>query len=99
MEHPDKLEVVTEVDDNDGEDDDELISDEADSNEDELLQRFNKMTFVVATRKLDDAQTVPANVEPEGLGVDRHDGAEVEVGGQVALVKADGHRGASAPKI
>jgi len=53
LEHPDKLEVVTEVEDNDGEDDEELTGDEADSNEDELLQRFNKMTFVVATRKLE----------------------------------------------
>jgi hypothetical protein len=53
LEHPDKLEVVTEVEESDGEDDDDLISDEADSNEDELLQRFNKMTFVVATRKLE----------------------------------------------
>lgn len=53
LEHPDKLEVVTEVEENDGEDDDELTGDEADSNEDELMQVFNKMTFVVATRKLE----------------------------------------------
>jgi hypothetical protein len=53
LEHPDKLEVVTEVEEDDGDSDDDLISDEADSNEDELLQRFNKMTFVVATRKLE----------------------------------------------
>jgi hypothetical protein len=53
LEHPDKLEVVTEVEEVDGDNDDDLISDEADSNEDELLQRFNKMTFVVATRKLE----------------------------------------------
>jgi len=53
LEHPDKLEVVTEVEENAGEDDDELTGDEADSNEDELLQVFNKMTFVVATRKLE----------------------------------------------
>jgi hypothetical protein len=53
LEHPDKLEVVTEVEEDDGDNDDDLISDEADSNEDELLQRFNKMTFVVATRKLE----------------------------------------------
>jgi hypothetical protein len=31
LEHPDKLEVVTEVEEADGEDDDDLISDEADS--------------------------------------------------------------------
>ena len=33
--------------------DGELIGDETDSTEDELLKRFNKMTFVVATRKLE----------------------------------------------
>lgn len=54
LEHPDNLEVVTEVNEDDGDDDqDDLIGDEADSTEDELLQRFNKMTFVVATRKLE----------------------------------------------
>jgi len=53
LEHPEKLEVVTEVNEDDGEDDDELIGDEADSSEDELMQRFNKMTFVVATKKLE----------------------------------------------
>jgi len=53
LEHPEKLEVVTEVEEEDGEDDDDLISDEADSSEDELMQRFNKMTFVVGTRKLE----------------------------------------------
>lgn len=58
LEHPDQLAVVTEVEENgDGEDDvdddSELIGDETDSTEDELLKRFNKMTFVVATRKLE----------------------------------------------
>jgi hypothetical protein len=55
LEHPDKLAVVTEVDE-DGEDDDDdfdLIEDEADSSEDELQKRFNRMTFVVTTRKLE----------------------------------------------
>src|SRR5881409_1607418 len=32
---------------------DELIDDEADSNEDELQKRFDRMTFVVATKKLE----------------------------------------------
>jgi len=45
--------VVTEVNEQDGDDDDDLIEDEADSTEDELQQRFNKMTFVVATAKLE----------------------------------------------
>jgi hypothetical protein len=52
LEHPEQLEVVTEV--NEEEDDDEdLIEDEIDSNDDELQRRFDKMTFVVATRKLE----------------------------------------------
>jgi hypothetical protein len=44
--------VVTEVNE-DEEDDDDLIEDEADSSEDELQRRFNRMTFVVTTRKLE----------------------------------------------
>jgi hypothetical protein len=53
--HPDELAVVTEVDE-DGQDDDEdddVEGDEADSSEDELQQRFNRMTFVVATKNLE----------------------------------------------
>ena len=58
LEHPHQLAVITEVEENgdDGEDvDDEedIVGDEADSTEDELQKRFNKMTFVVATRKLE----------------------------------------------
>ncbi|MBQ6655821.1 MAG: DUF262 domain-containing protein [Ottowia sp.] len=57
LEHPEQLAVVTEVeensDDSEGEEDGELNSDEADANEDELLKRFNKMTFVVATKALE----------------------------------------------
>ena len=54
LNHPDQLAVVTEVneDGDDEEEDDELIDDEADSTEDELQKRFDRMTFVVATRKL-----------------------------------------------
>lgn len=55
LEHPEGLAVVTEVNE-DGDDDDEeddLIDDEADSSEDELQKRFDRMTFVVATRKLE----------------------------------------------
>jgi hypothetical protein len=53
LEHPDHLAVVTEV--NEDADDDEENPDEedADANEDELQKRFNKMVFVVATRKLE----------------------------------------------
>ena len=50
LQHPDELAVVTEVNEND--DDDDLSEDEVDSTEDELQRRFDKMTFVVATRKL-----------------------------------------------
>lgn len=55
LDHPDHLEVVTEVHENgDDEDDaDDLIDDETDSSEDELQRRFDRMTFVVATRKLE----------------------------------------------
>lgn len=55
LEHPEQLAVVTEVNE-DGDDEDEdidLIEDEADSTEDELQKRFDRMTFVVATRKLE----------------------------------------------
>src|SRR2546426_3886795 len=51
LEHPDELAVVTEVNEND--DDDDRNEDEVDSTEDELQRRFDKMTFVVATRKLE----------------------------------------------
>jgi hypothetical protein len=51
LKHPDELAVVTEVNEND--DDDDLSEDEVDSTEDELQRRFDKMTFVVATRKLE----------------------------------------------
>lgn len=53
LEHPDHLAVVTEV--NEDSDDDEENPDEedADASEDELQKRFNKMVFVVATKKLE----------------------------------------------
>lgn len=55
LDHPDQLALVTEVneDGDEEEEDDELIDDEADSSEDELQKRFDRMTFVVATRKLE----------------------------------------------
>jgi hypothetical protein len=63
LEHPDALTFVSEVDDNNtdidndslefGEDGEEPIAEEADATEDELQKRFNKMTFVVGTRKLE----------------------------------------------
>lgn len=57
LEHPDQLSVVTEVSEDGGDDDsaDDVDSegDEADSSEDELLRRFERMTFVVSTSKLE----------------------------------------------
>lgn len=63
LEHPDQLSVITEVDDNttdaieangDGSDEEEEPTDEeADASEDELQKRFDRMTFVVSTRKLE----------------------------------------------
>lgn len=50
LEHPEKREVVTEVEEN--AEDDVVEADEADSTDDELQRRFDKMTFVVATNKL-----------------------------------------------
>lgn len=53
LEHPEKLAFVTEVDEDNDEDEDAPDADAEDSTEDELLQRFNSMTFVVSTRKLE----------------------------------------------
>ena len=55
LDHPNQLTLVTEVneDGDDEDDDDDLIDDEADSSEDELQKRFDRMTFVVGTRKLE----------------------------------------------
>ncbi len=55
LEHPDELAVVTEVNEDGDEeiDEDELGGDETDSSEDELQKRFDRMTFVVATKKLE----------------------------------------------
>ncbi len=56
LDHPDELEVVTEVDDGSGDDasdEDELADNDApDSDEEELLKRFEKMAFVVGTKRL-----------------------------------------------
>lgn len=54
LEHPEELTFVTEVHENAADDDaeDERSEDETDSSEDELQKRFDRMTFVVATKKL-----------------------------------------------
>lgn len=55
LDHPEQLEFVSEVNEEDEGDEDDLerIEDEDDSSDDELQQRFDRMTFVVATRKLE----------------------------------------------
>ncbi len=50
LEHPNHSSVVTEV--NEDQEDDET-EDEADSSEDDLQRRFEQMTFLVATRKVE----------------------------------------------
>lgn len=50
LEHPERQEIITEVDED--ADDEATETDEADSTEDELQRRFERMTFVVATNKL-----------------------------------------------
>jgi hypothetical protein len=52
LEHPDDFSVVTEVNEDQDDDEDE-IEDETDSTEDELQRRFERMTFLVATRKFE----------------------------------------------
>lgn len=55
LEHPEELCVVTEVEEDgrDTDEDPELELDAPDSTEDELQRRFDQMAFVVATRKLE----------------------------------------------
>lgn len=54
LEHPDHLAVVTEVEEDGADDDDDDPTDDgADSSEDEIQRRFERMAFVVATRKLE----------------------------------------------
>jgi hypothetical protein len=55
LDHPEHLTVVTEVDEDGGEEEeeDDLTDEEADSSEDELQKRFDRMTFVVTTKKLE----------------------------------------------
>lgn len=55
LEHPDSLTEVLEVDEeeNGTDEDTELSEDEAELNEDELQKRFDGMTFVISTKKLE----------------------------------------------
>ena len=53
LEHPDTLEVVTKVNKNDASDEEDTPEEEvADASEDELLKRFDRMAFVVSSKKL-----------------------------------------------
>ena len=51
LDHPDTLELVTEVDEDES-DDEDMDEAEADFSEDDLMRHFAKMTFVVSTKKL-----------------------------------------------
>ena len=55
LEHPEQPSIVTEVNEEgeDEEGEEELIGDELDSSSDELQKRLDRMTFVVATKKLE----------------------------------------------
>ncbi|GIK19343.1 MAG: DUF262 domain-containing protein [Leptolyngbya sp. PLA2] len=53
LEHPEELAVVTEVNEDSKDDESDLFDDETDSSENELDARLNRMTFVVATKKLE----------------------------------------------
>lgn len=52
LNHPEELAVITEVDES-ADDDDEEMADETEASEDDLQRRFDKMAFVVGTRKLE----------------------------------------------
>ena len=53
LEHPDNLEIITEVNENNGTNDlDATYEDVADASEDEILKRFDRMAFVVSSKKL-----------------------------------------------
>ncbi|MEQ9640397.1 MAG: DUF262 domain-containing protein [Alphaproteobacteria bacterium] len=53
LEHPDTLDLITEVNEDDDTDDDAASDDDvAEASEDELLKRFDRMAFVVSSKKL-----------------------------------------------
>lgn len=53
LEHPDELSFVTEVEEDGSDDDDKPADNEMDATEDEVQQRLERMTFVVAAKKLE----------------------------------------------
>ncbi len=53
LEHPDALEIITEVNENENTNEEVMIEEDvAEASEDELLKRFNRMAFVVSSKKL-----------------------------------------------
>ena len=50
------------------------------------------MGVAVAGRELNDAELVAAGNQAQGFGIDGDGSAEIQSGGQVALVKLDGHQ-------
>lgn len=53
LEHPDELSFVTEVEEDGSDDDDKPADNEMDATEDEVQKRLERMTFVVAAKKLE----------------------------------------------
>lgn len=81
LEHPDTLIPITEVNE-DAPDDEDEAEDEADASEDELMQRFNRMTFVVATRKL---EQLPQWVKVSEIFKNNGDGPFLKAAGVVSF--------------
>ena len=53
LEHPDAPEIITEVNEDDGTDEEDTSEEDiTDASEDELLKRFDRMAFVVSSKKL-----------------------------------------------
>lgn len=82
LNHPEGLAVVTEVEEDGDEDDNLRNPDEEDSTDDELQERFNKMTFVVATKKL---EQMPAWVRVTDVFRSTSDAAFLQAAGVVRV--------------
>src|SRR6185437_1082493 len=87
LEHPEKPAFVTEVNEGSSADDDAPEGDEADATEDELMQRFSRMTFVVSTRKL---ESLPAWVRVSDV---------FKSSGDTVLLKAAGVTSMDDPRL
>ena len=87
LEHPEKPAFVTEVNEGPSADDNAPEGDEADATEDELMQRFSRMTFVVSTHKL---ESLPAWVRVSDV---------FNSSGDTALLKAAGVTSMDDPRL